>query len=562
MRRRARRGVLALVVSLTATAVLSACAGLPSAGPVNAGLPADQDAGPPDFLIFPDAPQPGATPQEIVEGFVRAGSGPSDNWGIARLYLAPSFRDEWRPEASVTIDVLAGRSPTVSSDAAIDLQVTPIATVDENGAYSEVEQLPRTLPFTLAQDDGQWRITEAPDGVVLDQDQFGTVFNAYPLSYFDPGFSFLVPDVRWFPRTNAATRVALALVDGAPSPWLAESVVTAFPDNVSLQQPAVPVEGGVAQVALGPAALSLDPASRNRMYTQLRASLAGAGATEVEMLASGTVLDAQVAPTRRTNVESRPLGLTEQGFGFLSGDEIEPIDGLSEAMSTVPAPVAIQLAASRQFAAARVADGPVVRVTADGAVIAHDSRAALIDPSLDPGGYVWSAPADAPAQLRAYPADGDPVDIADAWPGASRITAMEVSRDGTRIAAIVTSASDSVVWVAGIVPDGEGVPERLGDPLPLLTLGGVGIDVGWLGEATLGVLARAGDEVELLVQPVGGPATALAAPAGTTSLAGATAPAGVRLRDAAGALSVRRGSTWQQTNTGVLVLATQSGTPQ
>ena len=563
MSRRRRRSALSGLAVVLVVA-LSACAGLPTSGPVDKGLPVGEDADPADVSFFPDEPQPGATQQEIVEGFLRAGSGPANSWEVARLFLAESFRDEWKPEASVTVDVLENRTPTVTSDTTIDVDVTPVAAVDDAGVYTAVDRAPRTLAFTLVKDDDdQWRITEAPPGVVLDEDLFPRVYNAYPLTYFDPAFQYLVPDVRWFPRTKAATRIALALVDGAPSPLLADSVATAFPDDVSLQGPAVPVEGTVAQVVLNAAALSADQATRNRMYTQLETSLRNAGVTEVRMVASGTVLTAQLVAARPTRVDASALGVTDQGFGYLSGTDLAPVEGITEAMTTLqPAPVGIQLAASRQFAAVRVADGTVVRVQADGSVLSVDTRASLIDPTLDPQGYVWSVPADAPSALAAFSAQSERVDVQSAWGAASRITAMEVSRDGTRIAAVVTSAGNSVVWVAGIVRDGKGVPQRLSDPVPLATLTGVGLDIGWAGDATVGVLARSGADVSLLLQPIGGPATELTAPPDTTSLAGGTIPSGVRLRDSTGALFVRRGSSWQQTNTGVLVLATQAGLPQ
>ncbi len=563
MIRRARRGAIVAIVMAVAAA-LSGCAGLPTDGPVNAGLPAGDDAGAPDIVFQPDKPQPGATQQQILDGFLRAGSGPTDNWATARLYLAPSFRDTWKPDAGVTIDVLADRRTVATSDTTIDVQLTPVAGVDENGAYAVGDRAPRTLSFALAQDaDGDWRITEAPDGIVLDEDQFDSVYHSYPLTYFDPTWQYLVPDPRWFPTTNAATRIALALVDGAPSPWLADGIKTAFPENVSLQGPAVPVEGTLAQVALNQAALSLDPTTRNRMFTQLRESLSSAGVTDVVMTVAGTVLDADDLPVRNTRVNTLALGLTDQGFGFLSGTDIEAIEGLSATMAKVlPAPVAIQMAANRQFAAVRIGSGEVVRVQADGQVLEVDTRPDLVDPSLDPEGFVWSVPAESPSQLTAYSPQGAPVVVQDALPGASRIAAMEVSRDGSRIAAVVSVGGNSLVWVAAVVRDENGAPQRLGEPVPLATLLGAGVDIGWLDDATVGVLSRAGDKVQLLQQPVGGPGIDLTAPPSASSLAGAIIPTGVRVRDTQGALYVRRGSTWQQTGTGVLVLATQSGSPQ
>ena len=53
--------------------------------------------------FIPNRPQPGATPQQIVEGFVDAGSGPgvAGRWDVAREFLAPSLAKTWVPEARV-----------------------------------------------------------------------------------------------------------------------------------------------------------------------------------------------------------------------------------------------------------------------------------------------------------------------------------------------------------------------------------------------------------------------------------------------------------------------------
>ncbi|MGA1828193.1 hypothetical protein, partial [Microbacterium sp.] len=387
-----RRSIRAALVVIAAL-VLAACAGLPLSGPVNPGLAAGEDAGSPEFIFRPDEPQPGATPEQIVDGFIRAGSGPGPaaNWEVARMFLAPSIRETWKPEASVTIDVPDDRESVSPSEGAVELSLVAVATVDSSGAYQPVAGLTQ-LSFRLAQqDDGQWRITEAPDGVVIDRDVFVNVFHRYSLMYFDPTWQFLVPDVRWFPTTNAATRIASALVNGSPSGWLGGSVVNSFPESVSLARPSVPLESGVAQVTLSAEALQLESTTLDRMQTQLTASLATASVSGAQMLVASTPLTAEPVSTRSTRVTGPPLVQTEAGFGFLSGDELTPVAGLSDAMELI-APAAIQVSPDRDFAAVRLVGGGVARVPADSPVAVVDTRSSLIDPSADPFGYIWSVP--------------------------------------------------------------------------------------------------------------------------------------------------------------------------
>lgn len=562
-----RRGILSVFV-LAIALVLSACAGLPTSGPVNEGRSSGDDVGGPDFSFVPDGPQPGATPEEIVEGFIRAGSGPGAgaDWATARLFLAPSIREKWKPADSVTIDQFGDREYSLSSENSVTLSVSAVATVDSAGSYGLSDGVATSLPFELAQgQDGEWRITEAPDGVVVDRDVFTRVFHRYSVMYFDPTWQFLVPDVRWFAANNAAALITAALVDGTPSDWLAESVFNAFPESVEAQ-PSVPIESGVARVELSENAGTLDQTTLNRMQTQLTASLATAGVASAQMVVGATPLTAELVSTRSTRVTGPPLVETATGFGFLSGDELTEVAGLSEAMADIsPRPVAIQVAPARDVAALRLVDGAVARVDAEGEFDVFDQRAGLVDPSIDPSGFIWSVPADTPAAVRVFSptTPTTQLDIAGAWPGASQIRAMAVSRDGTRVAAVIVAGGRTEIWVAGVVR-GTGVentPVRLGAPVSLGTVSGSGAGLAWLDDTTVGVLAVDAEGAQVTEQLIGGPATTTDAPQGAVAIAGATSIATVRLRTDDGSLYVKRSPNWSRSAGGVLVLATQQGSP-
>lgn len=561
MSTRARRGMTAIVAALVAL-VLTACAGLPVGGPVNPGRPLDEEAGLPDFSFVPDSPSPGASPQQIVEGFIAAGSGPRRNWETAQEYLAPPFRAQWRPRAGVIVDFPGDRSYRETAADAVTLTVRPEATVDETGAYSVAGDGDIQLGFRLAlQPDGEWRITQAPDGIVLDRNRFQSVFRSYSLMYFDPTWTYLVPDQRWFPVTNPATYVAEALLDGAPSPWLAASVVTAFPEHLELAQQAVPVRSGIAQVAVSHTALEIEPEMLARMQTQLEQSLASVGILGAQLLVDDEALTIQAVPTRSTRVDARPLVLTEEGFGFLSGTAIEPIPGLSDAIGTAAA-TAVQVSAGRNAAALLDAGGAVLRAESNETVRLLDTRANLIAPTIDPDGFIWTVTAGDPASVTAFAPDGAAYPVAQAWPGATRITAMQISRDGTRMAALVRDGTRPVVWVAGVVRDAEGIPLSLGEPVLLAELSGDGVALGWLDAGTVAAVVSDGDQWHVRDQPVGGLGLSTSAPADATDLAGGNQTGMVRLRDAAGGLYVQRGGSWQQLAAGVRVLASQQGMPR
>ncbi|ANG85263.1 LpqB family beta-propeller domain-containing protein [Microbacterium aurantiacum] len=542
---------------------LTACAGLPTSGPVNPGRAPGEAEGSQEVFFRPVGPLPGATPQQIVEGFIRAGSAPGAGarWERAREFLAPDFRSAWRPSAGVIIDLENDRVPVETGEGLVSVSLTVVGTTDARGSYQQADEAATTLSYELAQqDDGEWRITAAPDGVVLDRALFPSVFHEYAVMYFSPGWEYLVPDVRWFPTTTAATSIVDALVNRSKSDWLDGAVFSAFPEGVEAR-PTVPVSAGVAEVELTESVLASDTQALDRMQAQLEASLATANVTAVQMSVDGTPLEATAAPVRSTRIPGAPLVLTELGFGYLAGDELEPVAGLTDVMTTVD-PVAIQTSADRDLAALLLRTGEVARVRDDRTSVVLDERAGLLDPTIGPGGGVWSVPREDPSALRVFPLAGEPIDVEGAFPDATGIEAFSLSRDGTRLAAVVTAGGRSVLWVAGV---GRGADEGaivLDEPLLLSVLGGSGVDVAWLDDQTVGVLVRQDDTTVVLEQAVGGPGTTVVAPRDAASLAGGTSLSNVRLRGEDGALYVRRGSTWQQAAAGIRVLATQQGAPQ
>jgi hypothetical protein len=560
---RARR-ILALLLAFGAL-TLTACAGFPTSGPINYGHRTDETAGESQNVAFlPDRPEPGATPAQIVEGFINAGTGPGVNgdWARAREFLAPELQEAWDPDASVTVDVFSERIYTETAEGTVDFTFDAVASVDDRGVYERAEVVERKQPFTLVkQADGEWRITAAPDGVVIDRDRFPSVFHRYSVMYFDPTWEYLVPDVRWFQTAKAATSITTALVNESPSEWLAESVATGFPENVTAV-PSVPVsDDDVARVELSDSALAADSAALDRMLTQLEESLASAGVVDVVMSVGATPLAAEPVAVRSTRVPGAPLVLAQEEFGFLTGGEVDRIPGLSPVVESL-APVAVQVGPDRDLAAVRLTTGEVVRASADGsAAQTLDVRPGLIDPAIDPFGVVWSVPRDQPGALSAYLPSGESVAVAGAWADASSVTAMSISRDGTRLAATVTAGGRTVLWVAGVVRE-DGVPVRLSEPMQLATVGGPGIGVTWIDDVTIGVLATGESGAIVLEQVVGGPTSSTSASPDITSIAGGSGISSVRLRANDGTLYVKRGTTWQPSATGVSVLATQQGSPQ
>lgn len=577
-----RRMIRAAAGLVAAALLLTACAGLPTSGPVNPGLAADE-VPEDDFLYYPEGPAPEATPEQIVQGFVEAATSPAGDWATAREFLTSDFAAEWSPGTAVVIDVPSARvydADRLESENIVSMRTQAVATVDARGSYVTSLTPTQVQEYRLEQrSDGEWRIAEAPEGIVLDRDYFPNVYSDYTLYYYDATGRYLVPDVRWYPESSMRpSKLASELLFG-PGARLQGAARTAFPEGTSLAEGGALIDDdGVADVALeGPLLADVDAERISHMRTQLTATLAGLGAQTVRVRVGTAELSAEEFDPQPTRPDARALvlGGEELGgaFGFLEDGGIERIDALSDAVEGFvaafdgsPAPRSIAVAVDRSWALVHGADGIVRSVIANGSVHVLDERQGVIEPSLDPDGYAWTVPASSPDELRALASDGTVVLEAD-FPRAEEIAtasvqSIAVSRDGTRMAMLVTAAGGTpLALIAPIVRDGEGVPTGLGDASLLTVLDGPGIDVEWLDDTSVGIVAQDGTEREIIDQRVGGPGTRMSGPATSAGISAGTSGSPIRLLDADGVLYTRRVSAWVEAQPGIAVLATDVGAP-
>ncbi|MCK8608701.1 LpqB family beta-propeller domain-containing protein [Agromyces sp. C10] len=551
----------AAIAALAVAATLTGCAAIPTSGNVNAGVarPAEE---PVDLDVLVRQPQGGETQQQILEGFIEAAASPRGNYDIAREYLTPAFASEWAADAGTTIDVLADRTFNQFGERGIRVQVVPSGSLAPNGQYLEsATTAPVQLQYEFEQVDGEWRISAAPPGLLVDETTFQIVYRDYTLAFFDPQYRFLVPDVRWFAgRESAQTSIVRALLAG-PAEWLAPAVVSAIPEDVTLDPATVPVTDGVAEVSLVGAAFD-NLLTVQRMQYQLEQSLAGVrNVRNVELALNGAPVEAPdlaQEPQRTLRIDPRPVVYDGEAFGFLSGgDELSPVPGISEQVVALE-PTGAALGPGDDAAAVRAADG-VWLVRPDEEPVLLDPRDGLVVPALDIDDVVWSVPGDAPDALAWFAVDGSAAgeQIPVPWSG-SRIAAIELSRDGTRLAALLADGARSRVVVASVQRDEAGLPVALG-PVVLELAGAVGepLDLAWLDSGSIGVLTASASGARVGLQEVGAPDTAGEGPEGAVQLDGANSQRDLRVLTSDGDLATRAGATWQVQDRGIRFLATQ-----
>lgn len=560
-RTRGRRGRAGVAALLAAVAVLlSGCIAIPTSGSVSgAGEVGGEEA--PELVFQPNGPIEGATPEEIITGFVQAAIGPQSSYAVARQFLSTGFADEWDPNAGVL--VRSGQQSTAQlDDNSFDLHFTATASVDATGQYTSLASpQSATVAFEMVQQRGEWRIAQTSDGIVLTEQYFDDIFEPYPLYFFAPGFQNLVPDLRWFPNlATTSSRLVRGLLAG-PAEWMQPpAVVTAFPEGTEALL--VNVENGSAIVDLSAEARA-DTVALQRMKLQLTSTLSSVlsiQSVEVRIERTPTTIPdlGGAGPATDPQVDGSPLVVADGVFGFLSNGEAQPLPVVGERIAALK-PTSVTLGADEVTAAVLNPEGAWM-VRRDDAPLLVDSRPGLVPPSLDTESFLWSVPADDPTAIIAFRPTGEANQVGTSWGEGARIVSMDVSRDGARLLALLDSAQGPRLAVASIVRDENGTPLRLTSPtLELDAQAGDPIDATWVDNVTVATLTRplgSGDPVVTL-QQVSGHVTSLGEVRGAVSIVGGNGRSNLRVLTEDGLLQVPRGSGWQRAGSGVSVLATQ-----
>ncbi len=554
----------AFATALAAALLLSGCISVPMSGGVEAGGDIDTNIEV-DFVSLPSGPSAGASQQEILQGFFSATTASQNNYRIARSYLADDVADVWNPYAGTLVRSREGSIEQVD-DETLTYTVPITASVDSVGRYSTSDSsLAQTLPpFRFVQEDGEWRIAELGDGILISQQAFPSAFSQQTLFYWDAAFRNLVPDLRWFPtRSEVATRIVRAVLE-PPTSWLAQgATVSAVPEGTQLALAPVSVTAGIAQVDLTSEVLGLSDLERQRLRLQLSASLSGvSGVSGVQITVDQNAISipewTSGSPDIVPQVDPRLLARTESGFGFVNSvGDIEPLGTLSAKIIEAEA-TQVALAPTATLAAALTPEGVVVLRTGDAPNVLLDARSGLIAPSIDGYQFAWSIPASG-GDLHATELDGTVHDVEVALPNGVRVISLDVSRDDARVLLMLDGEGGPRVVVAAVIRDeSSGVPIRLGELLELPVTGDTAVDATWVDEVRVASITRTDGQTLVEVHELGGRSRPLGLPPEAVQLVGGNGGTeGIRVLNAEGSVFEPRGSGWQNTGLRASFLASQ-----
>ena len=439
-------------------------------------------------------PQPGASPTEIVAGFIRANVGFAGDDDVARTFLTPTLASEWVPTGSVLVmdgtQVYQGEGDEVS----VTTQVA--GHIDASGVLTE-RTGEVTRSFSLARVDGQWRIDGFPDdyGLWLTMPDLERAFRDTQIYYLDPHLRHFVPEVRWLARgeglTTAVARAQLAPVP----PHLEGAVRTGAAPDARLAVGAVPVdpETQVATVTLQGQSLAED---RERIL-DLRAQLGHAllqvsGVTAVELRLGGRnlLLDGEGAVNAGSDLGYTEVRRDVERALLRVGEVFALVDPTFYNLRNLPASSSsgvdlprlglewTGVAASEDLEelAAVSTDRTRLWRWSDGEEHVNEGIGdSLTDPSYDPHGELWVAGlARSNGAPRVWVVEDEDLTavarpVETPWLARGQhVSSLRVSPDGTRALLVVADGDARArhrLLVAGIVRDSEGRAVALAEPI-------------------------------------------------------------------------------------------------
>lgn len=232
-----RRGSPVVPVLLALVALTGCAQGLPTRGDVRTVRPvaADEQRYDAQLRRIPAAPQPGQSPEEVVQGFLAAGA----ELDVAQLFLAPGAT--WQSDQDAVVfdaapKVAVVQTPPGADRAEATANLEPVLFLAPDGASRPATAADRAVSLSLGlrreSSTGQWRITSAPPVLPLRARDLPQARRRGTLAWVSPDGKRLLRDSVLLPAAGRDELLADALsrLLAGPGPRLrAAGVGSALP---------------------------------------------------------------------------------------------------------------------------------------------------------------------------------------------------------------------------------------------------------------------------------------------------------------------------------------------
>ena len=528
-------------LALAACLALAGCTSLPtSSAPAPFDVSAKDGSG---IQFSAEGPSSDADAATLVNDFLLAcAAGPQDDYATARLFLSAASARSWQPETEILVyDTDTAPSVTAGSETATQVDVTVavlgVASVDAFGVLTRVAASTVSRTFTLVREEGQWRINNPENMVLMSRASFTASFSLANLYFPTAEGGDLVADPRWYPSRRLASHLLAGLVEG-PRQSLAPVTANAIPAGTTVPSQGLDVTDGVARVELNAVMPSSESARTTLAWELVRTLTQVADVSRVNASLSGDVLDMQAIPVPPTYSLDTLVGAGPGGVGLVSSSSVTELAAVTDASNPTLSPVDSSLVAWSGT------DG--VYAQRGGTTVAFLPGQAPLGPSVDRFGWVWG-----PATVSSVSVGGG-VDgafsVSVESESAGQIRAVRISPDGTR--ALVLRGSDATAWVGVVERGASGRPLAIRSLEEIPLEHGSVVDASWTTPTGLALVVRAtGEDDQLVTMPLGGLPSNVSLPIHVTSMSagGSSSAVVITGTDAAGMeqVLIRSGALWQ-----------------
>ena len=528
-------------LALAACLALAGCTSLPtSSAPAPFDVSAKDGSG---IQFSAEGPSADADAATLVNDFLLAcAAGPQDDYATARLFLSAASARSWQPETEILVyDTDTAPSVTAGSETATQVDVTVavlgVASVDAFGVLTRVATSTVSRTFTLVREEGQWRINNPENMVLMSRASFTASFSLANLYFPTAEGGDLVADPRWYPSRRLASHLLAGLVEG-PRQSLAPVTVNAIPPGTTVPSQGLDVADGVARVELNAVMPSSESARTTLAWELVRTLTQVADVLRVNASLSGDVLDMQAIPVPPTYSLDTLVGAGPGGVGLVSSSSVTELAAVTDASNPTVSPVDSSLIAWGGT------DG--VYAQRGGTTVAFLPGHAPLGPSVDRFGWVWG-PATASSVSVGGGVDGA-FSVSVESESAGQIRAVRISPDGTR--ALVLRGSDATAWVGVVERGASGRPLAIRSLEEIPLEHGSVVDVSWTTSTGLALVVRpTGEDDQLVTMPLGGLPSSVSLPIRVTSMSagGSSSAVVITGTDATGReqVLIRSGALWQ-----------------
>ncbi|WP_296603296.1 LpqB family beta-propeller domain-containing protein [Nocardioides sp.] len=249
MTRRPLATLAPVLVSVVLAALVSGCVRVPDSGPVVETRSEGDVSSDTGFFYDPKPPQSGAAPAEIVRQFLIAMQAVPVSTKIAREFLTEDAAASWTPQRE-TITYPTPPTPTDIGQR-VSIQLPGANHLDSRRAWrGALPRSQRTITFDLTLEDGEWRIDDLPDALIVPQDWFQRNFRQVSLYYFDPTAAILTPEPVFVPRGDQLPSTLTQALLAGPSPGLSQVIQSFIPAGLEISVGVTISDDGVADILL------------------------------------------------------------------------------------------------------------------------------------------------------------------------------------------------------------------------------------------------------------------------------------------------------------------------